>query len=89
MAKISQEQIQQMVVLYDELKNYSAVARTLGVSASTVSKYVKEYQNIRTYNECVEPKPVESIPVEQIISFSDLTDEEQKSYKAWLKEFNR
>ena len=36
--KITQEIINQMLSLYEELGTYSAVAKKLGVSASTVSK---------------------------------------------------
>ena len=38
--KITQEIINQMLDLYEELGTYSAVAKKLGVSASTVSKYI-------------------------------------------------
>lgn len=47
MAKLAQEIIEQIPVLYAELKTYTAVAKKLGISASTVSKYVKE---LKTFN---------------------------------------
>ena len=40
--RITQEQIAKMAELYEELGTYSAVAKKLGVSASSVSKYLKE-----------------------------------------------
>lgn len=47
MAKLAQEIIEQIPILYAELKTYTAVAKKLGISASTVSKYVKE---LKTFN---------------------------------------
>ena len=42
--KVNQELIDKMVELYKELKTYAAVARELGISASTCSKYIKTAQ---------------------------------------------
>ena len=36
--KVNQEMITQMIELYEKLGTYSAVAKEIGVSASTVSK---------------------------------------------------
>ena len=50
--KITNEIIEQMFELYEELGTYSAVAKKLGVSASTVSKYIKEIECIgRTFQQ--------------------------------------
>lgn len=48
MAKLAQETIEQIPILYAELKTYTAVAKKLGISASTVSKYVKELKTFNT-----------------------------------------
>ena len=88
MAKtITNEQKQEMLRLYEELGTYSAVARVMNISASTVSRYIKENKSIKLYTECITAKPIESIPTDQITSFSFLTEEEQQSYQNWLKEF--
>ena len=42
--KVTQELISKMVELYNKLGTYAAVARELGVSASTCSKYIKIVQ---------------------------------------------
>lgn len=39
--KITKELVEQMVELYNKLGTYAAVAREIGVSASTCSKYIK------------------------------------------------
>ena len=42
--KVNEELINRMLELYKELKTYAAVAREIGVSASTCSKYIKMVQ---------------------------------------------
>ena len=42
--KVTNELIEQMVELYNKLGTYAAVAREIGVSASTCSKYIKMAQ---------------------------------------------
>lgn len=39
-ARITEDQKIQMNILYQELKTYAAVARSMGVSASTVKRYI-------------------------------------------------
>lgn len=39
--RITPEEIEQMILLYDKLGTYAAVAREIGRSASSVSKYIK------------------------------------------------
>ena len=47
MRKVSKEDIIQMNELYQKLGSYAAVAREIGFSASTVSKYVdKNYKKV-------------------------------------------
>lgn len=47
MKKVTQEDIVRMNELYQELGSYAAVARQVGFSASTVSKYVdKNYRKV-------------------------------------------
>ena len=86
--KITQEQVQQMIELYSQLKTYSAVAKQMNVSPSTVSRYIKEANNIQTYTERIEPSPNQNISRESVFSFSFLTQEEKESYNTWIKEFN-
>ena len=91
--KISQSQIEEMIRLYAELGTYSAVAKKTGISASTVSKYIKAHQEVVNFKpdttSTFAPKPIQEIPFEFIISFSYLTDEEKTSYEKWRKEFGR
>ena len=87
--RITEEQKKEMVLLYTELGSYAAVARKLGIAATTVTKYIKEIQSIKTYDTCIKAKPVESISLNEILNFSILTEEEKQSYKNWLKEFGR
>lgn len=42
--KVTNELIEKMVELYNQLGTYAAVAREIGVSASTCSKYIKTAQ---------------------------------------------
>ena len=91
--RITPEQIQEMVRLYAEIGTYSGVAKQMGVSASTVSRYVKEQKSIKTYEaptaegDIPQPKPISEISRDSIITFSTLTPEEKESYAAWIKEF--
>lgn len=92
--KITQEQIDQMLTLYSQIGTYSGVAKELGITASTVSKYIKAAQETVCENPTIdfpiiEPLPIEQISFESVINFSFLTEEEKNSYNAWLKEFNR
>lgn len=86
-AKITQEQIHQMIELYDELGTYSGVAKKMGISAATVSRYVKQQQTIHTYTSSREPSPIENISFSDVLTFSNLTPEELQSFDNWLKEF--
>lgn len=85
--KIIAEQVEEMIHLYDELGSYSAVAKRVGISAATVSRYIKEQASIKTYSTCVTAKPISEISKESLITFSHLTDEEKQSYNKWIKEF--
>ena len=92
MAKITNEQIVKMIELYEKLGTYAAVARELGISATTVSRYVKQNQSIKTYvpdTNISEPIPIEYIPRNQLLSFSTLTIDEIRSEAEWRHEFNR
>lgn len=87
-AKITPEQISQMVSLYSELKTYSAVAKQMGISPATVSRYIKAQNSIKTYTDaCPSPRPMESISPQEIRSFGILTNEERESYLKWVGEF--
>ena len=88
--KITQSQINEMIQLYDQLKTYAAVAKQMGISPSTVSRYIKESKSTTTpdiKNENIAAKPIDEILTASVISFSILTDEEKKSMNEWLKEF--
>ena len=88
MVKITQEQIDEMIKLYNEIGTYSGVAKEMGIAASTVSKYIKLNKSQPTYNEDIKMMPIESIPIYHICSFSTLTPEEEASFKKFLKEFH-
>ena len=64
------------------------MAKKIGVSTATVSRYIKENASIKTYSTCIAVKPINEISKESIITFSYLTDEEKQSYNNWIKEFN-
>lgn len=91
--KITKDQIEQMLVLYEQIGTYSGVAKQMGISATTVSRYVKEAKSV--VEELVvlphesAAKPIEEIDFNSLLTFSTLTKEEQASYNAWLKEFGR
>jgi len=91
--KITKDQIEQMLTLYEQIGTYSGVAKQMGISATTVSRYVKEAKSV--VEELVElphesaAKPIEEISFASLLTFSTLTKEEQASYNAWLKEFGR
>ena len=90
--KITQTQINEMIELYNQLKTYSAVAKQMGISPSTVSRYIKASKLTTTpniKNKNIAAKPIDEISTTSIISFSILTDEEKKSMDEWLKEFKR
>ena len=71
--KVTNELIEQMVELYNKLGTYAAVAREIGVSASTCSKYIKaalseEKNKVEAKKNYIpfdkEIKPIEEIKVE-------------------------
>ena len=86
--RITQEQITKMAELYEELGTYSAVAKELGISASSVSKYIKEANSCKSFNTYIGPAPSALPPEkEKIIGFGFLSKDELDSYNEWLKEF--
>ena len=71
--KVNEELINRMLELYKELKTYAAVAREIGVSASTCSKYIKmalseEKNKVEAKKNYIpfdkEIKPIEEIKIE-------------------------
>ena len=91
--KITQDQVEQMLTLYEEIGTYSGVAKQMGISATTVSRYIKEAKSavqelVELPHECA-AKSIEEIDFNSLLTFSTLTKEEQASYNAWLKEFGR
>ena len=86
--KITQEIINQMLELYEELGTYSAVAKKLGVSSSTVSKYIKEQNSYKTFSTYSGLMPDDNPPEKNIIlGFGFLSPSEKQSYNDWIKEF--
>ena len=86
--RITQEQITKMAELYEELGTYSAVAKKLGVSASSVSKYLKEQNSFKSFSTYSGPQPSQLPPdKEKVIGFGFLSQKEKDSYNEWLKEF--
>lgn len=71
--KVNEELINKMLELYKEMKTYAAVAREIGVSASTCSKYIKaalseEKNKVEAKKNYIafdkEIKPIEEIKIE-------------------------
>lgn len=71
--KVTNELIEKMVELYNQLGTYAAVAREIGVSASTCSKYIKvalseEKNKVEAKKNYIpfdkEIKPIEEIKIE-------------------------
>lgn len=65
MAKISQEKIEEILRLYQEIGVYSKVAKQVGCSPATVSRYVKLYDG----SQCGQIK--ENVSEKNIIHFDD------------------
>lgn len=92
--KVNQELIEQMVELYKQLKTYAAVAREIGVSSSTCSKYIKAALSEQKHKEEAQknfiPFDKEIKPIEEVsIVWEDccyLSDEEVKELKELWKE---
>ena len=86
--KITDAQISQMRELYEELGTYAAVAKQLGVSPATVSKYIKQRNVVKTYTSCtIQPIKIEDTDPQFIRNFTHQTIEEKDSYNKWLEEF--
>lgn len=92
--KVNQELVEQMVELYNKLGTYAAVAREIGVSASTCSKYIKmaqeeEKNRIKAAKNFI-PFDKEIKSIEEIkIDWNDccfLSDEEVKEITELWKE---
>ena len=81
--KITPEQVEQMELLYAELGTYSAVAREMGISAGTVSRYLKQKAEERTYSSYDGPPC--ALPVAPI-DFA-WTEKDEISYQDFIKEF--
>lgn len=71
--KVNEELVEQMVELYSKFKTYAAVAREIGVSASTCSKYIKaalseEKSKVEAKKNYIpfdkEIKPIEKVKIE-------------------------
>lgn len=91
--RLTPDQITQILQLYSTLGTYAAVAKQMGISAATVSRYVKQAQTVVTLPNITytapEPQSLDSISLESIKTFSELTSEEQQSFERWYGEFGR
>lgn len=85
--KVTPELVEKMVSLYQEIGTYSGVAVALGVSPSTVSRYLKRKDGIKTYNDYSGAEPIEFPEKESVRTFSILSDTEEYSYKKFVKEY--
>ena len=81
--KVDNYTIELMQEAYNRLGTYSAVAKELGMSPSTVSKYLKANPVQSTAIESnevgpqIKPKPVEEIkPIGRLADWFRITDEE-------------
>lgn len=85
--KIDNAVIEQIQELYAKLGTYSAVAKELGISASTVSKYLKKQSSSASFSEYSGPQPNNEPPSkEAIITFSTLSQNEKDSFNEFYKE---
>lgn len=92
--KVTDELIEQMLELYNKLGTYAAVAREIGVSSSTCSKYIKtalsEQKNKEEAQKNFIPFDKEIKPIEEIeIEWNDcccLSNEEVKEIENLWKE---
>lgn len=87
--KITETTIKQMQELYAKYGTYVAVAKELGVSASTVSKYLKQIKQqviISTYEG---PRPVANPNYPIMPNFLLLTPVEKVSYEKIVEELNQ
>lgn len=82
--KITSEQVEQMELLYAELGTYSAVAREMGISAGTVSRYLKQKSEEKTYSSCDGLAPCAN-PIAPIDY--TWTEKDEASYQEFVKEF--
>lgn len=80
--RVTGEDIQRMVALYEEIGKYSEVARQVGFSASTVSKYIKENKASQTLSgDEIEPSMPTKAP-----DCSVFTSDEFFSYEDMVRE---
>lgn len=82
--KITPEQVEQMELLYAKLGTYSAVAREMGISAGTVSRYLKQKAEEKTYSSYDGPGPCAKLVAP--IDFT-WTEKDEASYQEFVKEF--
>ena len=75
MRKVSKEDIIQMNELYQKLGSYAAVAREVGFSASTVSKYVdKNYKKVDEAKIIRYQGDLPEFVVEEVCAYENLGD---------------
>ena len=75
MRKVSKEDIIQMNELYQKLGSYAAVAREIGFSASTVSKYVdKNYKKVDEATIIRYQGDLPEFVIEEVSAYENLGD---------------
>ena len=67
--KITPDQIAQMQTLYASLKTYSAVAKQMGISPATVSRYLKAANAVKTILLALNPFPCKASPQIQYLRY--------------------
>lgn len=89
--KKTEEEIRQIIELYDELGVYSKVAKKLGIAASTVSKYVKEAKNLKLAQNSIIPFDAKIPKINEIPFPDDLEKILELSKEEWneLKELQK
>lgn len=74
MSKISDEIKEQILPLYEKLHTYVAVARELGISPTTVSRYVKLSKDEEQRKKTISSLPVKKVTFDDIHPIQNLND---------------
>lgn len=90
MARISQDKINQIIQLYNEIGIYSQVAKIVGCSPATVKKYCNEAQAIQKeitpFSERVCDYNEIKLPIDNLSHWARLTKQEELEIKELWKE---
>ena len=85
--QVTPEMVEQMKDLYSQYHTYKAVAQQLGISASTVSRYLKAEYSVKQYATYSGPVPCD-FPADKtaVLTFSILSQQEKDSLNKFLEE---